>query len=106
MRIAPVRFRPIAADNVADAVAAVATGAPVNGGIEIAGPEEFRFDEFIAQALAARGDSRTVVADPHAKYFGTELADGSLVPEDVGAARLGEITFAEWQARQAAAPAR
>ena len=71
-----------------------------------AGPEEFRFDEFIAQALAARGDARTVVADPHAKYFGAELADGSLVPEDVAAARLGEITFAEWQARQASAPAR
>ncbi len=102
----PVRFRPIAADDVADAVAAVATGAPVNGLVEIAGPQEFGFDAFIAAALAARGDARIVVADPHAKYFGTELADGSLVPEDVTAARLGTTTFEEWQGRQAAAAAK
>ncbi|WP_338014696.1 SDR family oxidoreductase [Agromyces mariniharenae] len=106
VRIAPVRFRPIASDDVADAVAAVATGEPVNGDVEIAGPEEFRFDEFIADALAARGDERTVVADPEAEYFGTRLDDGSLVPADAATARLGATTFAQWKAAQAAAPAR
>lgn len=106
VRIAPVRFRPIASDDVADAVAAVATGQPVNGDVEIAGPEEFRFDEFIAAVLAARGDERTVVADPEAEYFGTKLADGSLVPADAATARLGSTTFEQWTAAQAAAPAR
>jgi uncharacterized protein YbjT (DUF2867 family) len=106
VHMAPVRFRPIAADDVADAVAAVAAGEPLNGGIEIAGPEEFGFDEFIADVLAARGDSRTVVADPHARYFGTELEAQSLVPLDVDAAQLGSTTFAQWQARQAEAAAK
>jgi uncharacterized protein YbjT (DUF2867 family) len=105
VRIPPVRFRPIAGDDVADAVASVATGAPLNGGIEIGGPAEFGFDEFIADVLAARGDTRRVVADPHARYFGAELEDGSLVPLDVSTARLGSTTFAQWQARQQAAAA-
>ena len=105
VRIAPVRFRPIAGDDVADAVASVAAGAPLNGSIEIAGPEEFGFDEFIAAVLAARGDTRRVVADPHARYFAAELEDGSLVPLEVSTARLGSTTFAQWQARQQAAAA-
>jgi len=106
VRIAPVKFRPIASDDVADAVAAVATGEPVKGDVEIAGPEEFRFDEFIAAALAARGDERTVVADPAAEYFGTKLDDGSLVPADASSARLGATTFEQWTAAQASAPTR
>lgn len=104
VRIPTARFRPIASDDVADAVAAVALGEPLNGGVDIAGPEEFRFDEFIALALAARGDARTVVGDPEASYFGTKLADGELVPADVTAARLGSVTFEAWQAAQSAAP--
>jgi uncharacterized protein YbjT (DUF2867 family) len=94
VRIAPVLFQPIAADDVAKAVAQVAVSAPVNGIVEIAGPQQFRFDEFIRLGLAARRDPRVVVADPHAHYFGTELGERTLVP---GAdARLGEIRFEEW----------
>lgn len=60
----------------------------------MAGPEQSRFDEFIRQALIAQQDPRTVVADPHAPYFGAELSENSLVP---GArAQLGQITFADW----------
>jgi uncharacterized protein YbjT (DUF2867 family) len=94
VRIAPVLFQPIAADDVAKAVARVAVSTPVNGIVEIAGPQQFRFDEFIRLGLAARRDPRVVVADPRAHYFGTELGERTLVP---GAdARLGEIRFEEW----------
>jgi uncharacterized protein YbjT (DUF2867 family) len=89
-----VLFQPMAADDVARAVGMIAVGAPVNGTVEFAGPEQFRFDEFIRQALAARNDPRTVVADPHARYFGAELGERSLVP--MGDARLGAIRFEEW----------
>ena len=72
----------------------VAVGAPLNGMVEVAGPQQFRFDEQIRQGLAARNDSRAVVIDPHAMYFGAELGERSLVP--AGQARLGEIRFEEW----------
>ena len=99
VRIAPVLFQPIAAEDVAKAVARVAVSAPVNGIVEIAGPQQFRFDEFIRLGLAARQDPRVVVADPHAQYFGTELGERTLVP---GAdARLGEIRFEEWLGKSA-----
>jgi uncharacterized protein YbjT (DUF2867 family) len=94
VRVPPVLFQPMAADDVAKAVALVAVGAPVNGTIEVAGPQQFRFDELIRQGLAARKDSRKVVADPHARYFGAELDERSLVPW--GEARLGEIRFDQW----------
>jgi uncharacterized protein YbjT (DUF2867 family) len=94
VRIAPVRFQPMAGDDVADAVAKVAVGTPLNGRLEIAGPEQYRMDEFIREALALHGDSREVIADPHATYFGSELLDGSLVPE--GEARLGRIRYVDW----------
>ncbi len=94
VRLAPVRFQPMAADDVAAAVARVAEGPPLNGTVEVAGPERFRFDEFVRQALRARGDAREVIADPHARYFGAELGEGSLVP--AGAARLGAARFADW----------
>jgi uncharacterized protein YbjT (DUF2867 family) len=94
-----VLFQPIAADDVAKAVARVAVSAPVNGIVEIAGPQQFRFDEFIRLGLAARQDPRVVIADPHAHYFGTELGERTLVP---GAdARLGEIRFEEWLGKSA-----
>lgn len=96
VRIAPVLFQPIAADDVAKAVARVAVSAPVNGIVEIAGPQRFRFDEFIRLGLAARQDPRVVVADPQAHYFGAELGERTLVPD--GDARLGEIRFEEWLA--------
>jgi uncharacterized protein YbjT (DUF2867 family) len=99
VRIAPVLFQPIAADDAAKAVARVAVSAPVNGIVEIAGPQQFRFDEFIRLDLGARRDPRVVVADPQAHYFGTELGERTLVPG--GDARLGEIRFEEWLGKSA-----
>jgi uncharacterized protein YbjT (DUF2867 family) len=102
VRIAPVLFQPMAAEDVAKAVARVAVSAPVNGIVEIAGPQQFRFDEFIRLGLGARQDPRVVVADPHARYFGTELGERTLVP---GAdARLGEIRFEEWLGKSVIQP--
>jgi uncharacterized protein YbjT (DUF2867 family) len=105
VRIPPVQFQPIAAEDVADAVARVGVGAPRNGIVEVAGPEQFRFDEFIQMGLSARHDPRQVIADPHARYFGTELGERTLVP-DAGAS-LGEIRFEAWLAESTvhAAPA-
>jgi uncharacterized protein YbjT (DUF2867 family) len=94
VRIPPVRFQPIAAADVAEAVGTVAVGAPTNAILEVAGPEQFRFDQFIAQGLSSRHDPRVVVADPQAHYFGTALDERTLVPE--GEARLGEIRFEDW----------
>ena len=94
VRIAPVLFQPIAADDVAKAVARVALSAPLNGIVEIAGPHQFRFDEFIRLGLGARQDPRVVVADPQARYFGAEMGERTLVPE--ADASLGEIRFEEW----------
>ncbi len=95
VRIAPVRFQPIAAEDVAKAVGRIAVSAPVNGIVEIAGPQQFRFDEFIRLGLGARHDPREVIADPHARYFGAELGERALVPGTADA-RLGEIRFEEW----------
>ncbi len=99
VRLPPVRFQAIAADDVASAVARVAMGSPLNGIVEVAGPEQFRFDEFIRRGLIARKDPREVIADPHARYFGTELSERSLVPDDD--AQLGETRFEEWLSRSA-----
>ena len=99
VRIAPVLFQPIAAEDVAKAVARVAVLAPVNGIVEIAGPQQFRFDEFIRLGLAARQDPRVVIADPHARYFGAELGERTLVPD--ADARLGEIRFEDWLGKSA-----
>jgi uncharacterized protein YbjT (DUF2867 family) len=102
VRLPPVLFQPMAAADVANAVARVALGAPLNGVVEVGGPQQFRFDEFIRLSLSARHDPREVVADPHARYFGAEMDERSLVP---GAdARLGEIRFEDWL-RQSAVPA-
>ncbi|QFG23706.1 SDR family oxidoreductase [Actinomadura sp. WMMB 499] len=94
VRIPPVRFRPIAGGEVARTVARVAAGEPLNAAIEIAGPRQYRMDEFFREALAALGDPREVVTDPDARYFGAVMRDGDLVPGD-GAA-LGEIDYADW----------
>jgi uncharacterized protein YbjT (DUF2867 family) len=99
VRIPPVLFQPIAADDVAKAVARVAVSAPLNGMVEIAGPQQFRFDEFVRLGLSARQDPRVVVADPHAHYFGMEAGERSLVP-DAGA-QLGEIRFEDWLGQSA-----
>ena len=84
----------MAADDVAKAVGRIAAGAPVNGTIEVAGPQQFRFDELIRQGLSARNDPREVVLDAHARYFGAELDERALIP--AGEARLGETRFEEW----------
>jgi uncharacterized protein YbjT (DUF2867 family) len=94
VRLPPVGFQPLAADDVASVLSKVAIGAPLNAIVEVAGPEQFRFDEFISRGLNARKDPREVVADPHARYFGAELSERSLVPSD--GALLGEIRFEEW----------
>jgi uncharacterized protein YbjT (DUF2867 family) len=94
VRLPPVLIPPMAADDVAKAVGNIAVGAPVNGTVEVAGPQQFRFDELIRQSLAARNDRREIVLDPHARYFGAELGERSLVPE--GEARLGDIRFEDW----------
>ncbi len=94
VRVPPAFIQPIAADDVAAAVAKVATGAPLNGMVEVAGPQRFRFDEFIHQGLRASNDPREVVVDPKARYFGSKLSDLTLVAS--GEARLGAIRFDEW----------
>lgn len=94
VHVPPVLIQPMAADDVAKAVARIAVGAPVNGTVEVAGPQQFRFDELIRQGLRARNDPREVVADPHARYFGAELGERSLIPGNN--ARLGEIRLQEW----------
>ena len=94
VRLPPVLIQPMAADDVAKAVGRIAVGEPLNGTVDVAGPEAFRFDELIRQGLAARNDPREVVVNPHARYFGAELGERSLVP--AGEARLGEIRFQEW----------
>jgi uncharacterized protein YbjT (DUF2867 family) len=96
VRVSPAKFQPIASDDVATFVTDAALEAPVNGRIEIAGPDSLGLDAFVRTVLEADGDSRSVVADPHARYFGTELTDTSLVP--LGEARIGRITFAQWLA--------
>jgi uncharacterized protein YbjT (DUF2867 family) len=94
VRLPPVRFQPMAADDVASEVARVAMGPPLNGIVEIGGPEQFPFDELIRVGLSTRKDPRDVIADAHARYFGTELSEYSLVPGND--ALLGEIHFEDW----------
>ena len=100
VRLAPVWFQPIAGDDVARAVARIATGSPVNGRVEVAGPERFQMDEFFRDALAARHDPRAVIADPHARYFGAELSAGSLVPGSD--AILAQTRYRDWPGRTVA----
>jgi uncharacterized protein YbjT (DUF2867 family) len=97
VRIAPVLYQPMAGDDVAQTVARVAVGSPLNGRTEIAGPEQFRMDEFFRDALAGWGDPRQVITDVHARYFGSELSERSLVPGD--GATLGKIRYRDWAAR-------
>jgi uncharacterized protein YbjT (DUF2867 family) len=100
VRMPPVQFQPIAGEEVAQAVGRAAAGTPLNGRVEIAGPERFRMDEFFRKALAAWDDPREVVTDPNAPYFGGVMRDLDLVPSD-GAA-LGDIRYADWLASNGA----
>ena len=94
VRLAPVLIQPMAADDVAAAVGRTAAGPPVNGIVEVAGPEQFRLDELIREALKARKDPREVIADPEARYFEAKLGERTLVPDEK--ATLGEIRFQDW----------
>lgn len=99
VRLPSALIQPMAADDVASAVGRIATGSPVNGTVEIGGPQKFRLDELARQFLAARKDPREVVADAHARYYGVELSERALLPgED---ARLGETRFETWLAQSA-----
>ena len=99
VRLPPVFIQPMAADDVASAVGRIAMGSPVNGTIEVGGPEKFRLDELIRQGLAARKDPREVIADPHARYYGVKVSENTLVPGDD--ARLGETRFESWLSQPA-----
>jgi uncharacterized protein YbjT (DUF2867 family) len=100
VRLPPVLFQPIAADDVAASVADVAPAAPRNGIVEIAGPERAPFNEIVARYLKAVGDPREVVRDPAAGYWGGRVEERSLVP--LGEARLGRIGLDEWLRRSKA----
>ena len=100
VHLPPVSFQPMAADDVATAVGKIAVGQPVNGVVEIAGPEQFRLDELVRRRLATLKDPREVVADPNALYSGARISDKTLVPEKN--ARLGETRFETWLTQPAA----
>jgi uncharacterized protein YbjT (DUF2867 family) len=98
IHLPPALFQPAAVVELAGRVAEVAEGDPVNGIVEVAGPEPVRMDEAVERVLAAAGDPRKVVSDPHAQYFGTELNNESLVPDE--GPRLTTTSFDDWLGRQ------
>ncbi len=100
VRLPTALIQPMAADDVASAVSRIATGAPVNGMVEIGGPEKFRLDDLARTYLAANKDPREVVTDPKASYYGVEVSEKTLVPDD--SAQLGETRFKTWLAQPAA----
>jgi len=93
-------IQPMAAEDVASALARIATNPPVNGTVEIGGPEQFRLDELARLDLAARKDPREVISDPNGRYYGIHVSERSLVPDNN--ARLGEIRFRTWITQAAA----
>lgn len=94
VRLPPVLFQPMAADDVASALGGIAMNSPVNGAVEIGGPEQFRLDEFVRRYLAAHKDPREVISDPQAHYYGIQVSERTLVPG--AGARLGETRFEDW----------
>jgi uncharacterized protein YbjT (DUF2867 family) len=94
VRVPDALIQPILSDDVVSALGEIVLGQPVNGTLEVGGPERFRFNEFIGRVLSAKQDKRQIVADAHARYFGTQLSEESLVP--VGKARLGSIRYDAW----------
>ncbi len=99
VRLAPVLIQPMAAEDVAAAVGRIAVGSPVNGIVEVAGPEQWRLDELIRRGLSARHDPREVISDPHARYFGAELGERTLLPGDE--VSLAETRFEDWLTQSA-----
>ena len=100
VHLPPVLFQPMAADDVASGIARIAVGQPVNGIVEIAGPEQFRVDELVRRRLVSLKDNREVVADPNARYGGAKVSDRTLLPGNN--ARLGETRFETWLTQPAA----
>jgi len=100
VHVPPVLFQPMAADDVAAAVGKVAISQPVNGIVEIGGPEQFRIDELVRRRLATLKDPREVIADPNALYSGARITDKTLAPGKN--ARLGETRFETWLTQPAA----
>lgn len=94
VRLSPALIQPVASDDVVAALADLAVEPPVNGTVEVAGPESFPLDKIASEKLAANGDHRRVIADVHARYFGAELNDSSLVSVDNP--RIGAIRFHNW----------
>jgi uncharacterized protein YbjT (DUF2867 family) len=94
IHLAPVLVQPEAADDVAAALAEIALGEPVNGIVELAGPEQFRLDELARRVLETKNDPRQVTADVHARYFGAELDEHSLTPGDNP--RIAPTRFEDW----------
>ncbi|PSH66492.1 MULTISPECIES: SDR family oxidoreductase [Phyllobacterium] len=94
VRASPALFQPIGSDDVADALAKITVGVPINGTVEIAGPERVPIDELVRQYLHTTKDPRTVIPDVHARFFGAELNDRSLTPGDDP--RIGPTCFEDW----------
>jgi len=97
VRMSPALVQPVASDDVAAALADVAAAEPSNGTVELAGPAPIRLDELVRRFLSATRDSRTVITDVHARYFGTELNDRSLTPAD--GPLIGPTRFEAWLSR-------
>ena len=97
VRLSPALFQPIVSDDVAAALAEVVVGAPLNGMVEVAGPERVPLDKLVGRFLSLTGDPRQVVTDVHARYFGLELNDQSLTPGDNP--RIGPTRFEDWLSR-------
>src|SRR5262249_27141089 len=93
-RLSPALMQPIVSDEVVEQLADIALGTPLNGTIEVAGPEAIPLNELARQVLAARQDPRRIVVDTHARYYGAELNDHSLIPGPM--ARIGSTTFSDW----------
>jgi uncharacterized protein YbjT (DUF2867 family) len=99
VRMPPALIQPMAANDVANAVAEIATNPPVNGMVEIAGPEQFRLADLARHFLAAHHDSREAISDPHGRYYGIEVSERALVPDN--GAWLGETRFETWLTQSA-----
>jgi uncharacterized protein YbjT (DUF2867 family) len=98
VRLPAAKFQPIYSDDVAAAVGRTAVGTPVNGMVEIAGPDVFQLDELIRKLLAAKNDPRTVVTDPHAPYSGAELQETTLLPGPD--AHIAQTKLSDWLEQQ------
>lgn len=94
VRMPSALIQPMAADDVAGAIAQVVLGKPINGTVEIGGPEKFQLDELARHFLASGQDPREVVTDPHAGYYGVEVSERTLLPGE--GARLGKTRFDTW----------